>query len=188
MKQRTKISLSILASILIILLVYFLDNYLLKIVPFLRISFLDPIIIFLGGTIGLLTYLTFLGLLLLYEKKPKLIPYLILTFIFTLALIYLLKYTILRPRPDIIPLIIKTTSSFPSAHAAIASSTFLLIKKLKHTQILAFIPAVIITFSGFYNGVHYLSDILTGIFLGIIISYLTLKKGHVIIEKIKHLK
>lgn len=185
MQKRTKIL--ILISLIIIIITFLLDNLFLKAIPTLRISFINPLFIFLGGTIGLLSYLLFLNLLFLYERKTKFIPYLIIAVITAIALSYLLKYTIMRPRPEIIPLLIKTTSSFPSAHALIASSTFFFIKKLRPTQILAFILAFLVAFSGYYNGVHYLSDILAGITLGIIISYLTLNKLPKQYQKLKSL-
>ncbi len=187
MQKRTKTSLLILISILIIIITFLLDNLFLKAIPTLRISFINPLFIFLGGTIGLLSYLFFLSLLFLHEKKTKFIPYLVIAVVAAIALSYLLKYTILRPRPEIIPLLIKTTSSFPSAHALITASTFFFIKKLKSIKILAFIPAFLITFTGYYNGVHYLSDIMAGILLGIIISYLTLNKLPAIRKKLESL-
>ncbi len=185
MKNKTKTAFLTLISLIIILFVYFFDNLFLKAIPFIRIQLLSPIITFLGSSPGAIIFLMFLSLLFLYEKKPKLIPYLITAFAFAFFTALILKYLIMRPRPEIIPLIIKSSPSFPSAHALVAASTFFFIKKLR-TKYLAITLAAIVAFSGFYNGVHYLSDIFAGIFLGIIISYLILKAGPPLTKKIKH--
>jgi len=188
MKKEIKTLLLILVPTIIILITFFLDNILIKAIPSLRISFLNPIFAFLGSSFGAVIYLVFLSLLFLYERKTKLIPYLIIAVVSAGIISYLLKLIIVRPRPEIIPLVLKSTSSFPSTHAAIASSTFFFIRKLKPTQIIAFIPTILVILTGYYNGVHYLSDILAGIALGAIISYLVLKKGRAIIKKTEHLK
>jgi undecaprenyl-diphosphatase len=180
--MQNKIKTALLISIIIIITTFLLDNLLLKAIPHIRIQFLNPIITFLGSSIGAIAFLMFLSLLFLYEKKPKLIFYLITAFALAFFTALILKYIILRPRPEIIPLIIKTSPSFPSAHALVASSTFFFVKKLK-TKYLAITLTFLTAFSGFYTGVHYLSDIFAGIFLGIIISYLALKKLPLIFDR-----
>lgn len=185
MKKQTKRLILLLIAIITVVIAFLLDNFLLKAIPHIRISPINPIFIFLGGTMGLITYIIFLSLFLFYERKKKFIFYL-LTTVFSAGIIsYILKIIIMRPRPEIIPLIIKTTSSFPSAHALIAASTIPFIKKLKHTKILAFIPAILIILTGYYNGVHYPSDILAGVFLGTAASHLILNKIPLNSKKIK---
>ena len=86
----------------------------------------------------------------------------------------ILKHLIRRPRPFVIngaiELIIKAPSgfSFPSCHTAIcvamASALFLFHKRL---GIIAYIYAALVAFSRMYLYVHYPSDIIGGIALGI---------------------
>lgn len=86
----------------------------------------------------------------------------------------ILKHLIRRPRPFIIngaiELIIKAPSgfSFPSCHTAIcvamATAIFLFHKRL---GIIAYIYAALVAFSRMYLYVHYPSDIIGGIALGI---------------------
>ena len=86
----------------------------------------------------------------------------------------LIKHIVARPRPFVvngaIDLIIKAPSgfSFPSSHAAVcfavATAIFLFHKRL---GIIAYIYAALVAFSRMYLYVHYPSDILGGIALGI---------------------
>lgn len=86
----------------------------------------------------------------------------------------ILKHLIRRPRPFVIngaiELIIKAPSgfSFPSCHTAIcvamATAIFLFHKRL---GIIAYIYAALVAFSRMYLYVHYPSDIIGGIALGI---------------------
>ena len=91
---------------------------------------------------------------------------------------FLAKIFFDRPRP-ISALIIETSPSFPSAHAAVAISfygfiLYLLFKKMnkKRDQILValfgLILIALIGFSRLYLGVHYLSDVLIGYLVGLL--------------------
>ena len=171
MEKKNKLLLFVLVSAILIVVTLFLDNTLMKIVPHLRISFLNPIFAFLGASLGAIIYMIFLSTLFLYEKKTKLVLYLAVAVISAFVVSYLLKLAIMRPRPEIIPLVIKSTSSFPSSHAAVASATFFFIRKLKSTYFLALIPTILVVLTGYYNGVHYLSDVLAGVFIGVTTSY-----------------
>ena len=44
----------------------------------------------------------------------------------------------------------------------------------------------LIILTGFYNGVHYLSDIVVGVILGIVVSYLVLTKAPLLYKSIKN--
>lgn len=141
----------------------------------IRISFLNPLFIFMGEKVGLIVFLTILSIILYFQKKDKIIPFWI-SIISTGIISTLIKHLIGRPRPDISSLIIKTSPSFPSTHAAIATAGFFFFIKLKPLpKMIALVLSLIVASTGYYNGVHYLSDIFAGIFLGILISYLTEK-------------
>ena len=104
----------------------------------------------------------------------------ILLIIFTDQLGYkILKEIFQRPRPCIAltniitPLGCNGTWSFPSNHAlnnfAAATFYYLLFPKLKWAL---FIPAVLVSISRIYLGLHYPTDILGGAVIGIFIGYL----------------
>ncbi|MBR9683476.1 phosphatase PAP2 family protein [Candidatus Woesearchaeota archaeon] len=171
MKKKIQGLLLLLVSLVLITITFFLDQILMKAVPYLRLAFLNPVFAFLGASLGAIIYMLFLSTLFLYEKKTKIVPYLALAVISAFVISYLLKLIILRPRPEIIPLVIKSTSSFPSTHAAVAAATLFFIRKLKPTYFLALIPTILVILTGYYNGVHYLSDVLAGTLIGVVTSY-----------------
>lgn len=88
----------------------------------------------------------------------------------------LLKLVFQRPRPEVAVLDLGTYS-FPSGHAAAASATFIVLAYLlargrtRRAAIGLFVAAaaliVLVGFSRLYLGVHYLSDVLAGTFVGL---------------------
>ena len=115
----------------------------------------------------------------LYKK-----PYHLIQFLITLAtgslVIYLMKILIARPRPAE-ALIEVSGYSFPSGHATIATLFCFLIvfayknhikkRLLKFIFVVFFIiSALAISFSRIYLSVHYASDVIVGIFIGLLIS------------------
>lgn len=102
----------------------------------------------------------------------------------SIALAYLLanliiKNIVARPRPyqmyaDIIPLVGKPhDTSFPSGHSvsafAAATAIFLNHKKI---GIAALVIAALISFSRLYNQVHFPTDVIAGMLIGIIMALL----------------
>ena len=107
-----------------------------------------------------------------YKKNYKYIPFIIGNIIIILVLNLVLKQIYTRPRPSFM-LIDEYGYSFPSGHS---SSSFavgytMLRKGNKKIGIPAIILAILIAFSRLYVAVHFPSDVVTGIIIGIIFSY-----------------
>lgn len=91
---------------------------------------------------------------------------------------YLIKHLFYRARPIVEALYFETNSSFPSGHAtaAMALYGFLLYTIWKHDKhhlknpliIFLFTLIVLVGISRLYLGVHYLSDVLAGYFIGFV--------------------
>lgn len=131
----------------------------------------DPVVLFL---------ITALILLFLWMRKKS-----VEVIVFALAMfggagvVWLTKHLIARPRP--LGIIIETGYSFPSGHALMSSIFFPLIlyffkrtvpagwrrKVFLGTGILLML---IIVLSRPYIGVHYLSDVIAGLLVGVLIS------------------
>lgn len=144
---------------------------------YLRCSFLDFFTVFLSyiTTSGIIWIVA--GIVLLFFRKTRTAGIILLA---SLALAFLtgdvlLKHIVSRPRPfevnTAFKLLIKppTGSSFPSTHSSLAAAatTVLLVKK----RVLGFVAlalAVCIAFSRLYLYVHFPTDVLCGLLLGVI--------------------
>jgi len=106
---------------------------------------------------------------LYFEKKWRLMKRYVTSAISGFATVYILKYLIGRPRPDIFPLVEKVDPSFPSTHAFF--SGFLLYVS-KHERIPSYLKIISLMFSflipfvKMYIGVHYPTDVVVGFVLG----------------------
>lgn len=104
-----------------------------------------------------------------------------ITVFISLGLNSVLKFLIMRPRPfvvddTIINLRPETSGgySMPSGHSQTASTlTFGLYQffKKKYLLIIAIVISTLVALSRMYIGVHYLSDVVVGVLLGIVITY-----------------
>ena len=142
----------------------------------LRCGFLDFFTVFISylTTSGIIWIAV--GVVLLFFRRTRAAGVILLT---ALALGYLtgdllLKHLVNRPRPFTatdIELLIKQPSgaSFPSTHStlAAASTTVLLVKK-RELGFVALALTVIIAFSRLYLYVHYPTDVLCGLVLGVL--------------------
>ena len=157
----------------------------------LRCTFLDSFAVILSyiTTSGILWIA--LAVVLLFFRKTRAAGIILLG---ALALCFLssevlLKHIVQRPRPFVvnpnITLLITppTGTSFPSSHCclAAASATVLLVKK-RWLGVIALILTLCIAFSRLYLYVHFPSDVLCGLLLGVICALIMLWIG-----KITHL-
>jgi len=98
----------------------------------------------------------------------------------------LLKNLVARTRPyeviDGLTLLVDRASdlSFQSGHSATSfvAATVMLCVLPKRYGISAMVLAALIAFSRLYVGIHYPTDVLFGIFSGILIGFLTVKAGN----------
>ena len=109
-------------------------------------------------------------------QKRRYIPHLWVSIIGASGISYLSKLFFGRPRPEL-SLYLEHTPSFPSSHAAIALALYgflawIFIRNVQEwkTKVqIFFISALIVVLIGFsrlYLGVHYLSDVIGGYFVG----------------------
>lgn len=104
-----------------------------------------------------------------------------------------LKYIIGRPRPYdrypflISPLQLESTYSLPSGHSvsAFATATTLALQYRKwYVAVPAFLWAGTVAYSRMYLGVHYPTDVLAGLLLGVVSAYFTYKMQQKLYSKI----
>lgn len=159
-------------------------SILLFIQEFLRLEWLDPLVLFLTslGNAGALWIL--LAGLLLIQKKYRKTGYAVAVSLLVGAFItnLLLKNWVCRPRPyDVIPelqaLVTARDWSFPSGHStsSIAAATVMLCQLPKKAGVPAFVIAVLICLSRLYVGVHYPTDVLAGILIGVLSAVAAMK-------------
>lgn len=158
-------------------------NFLNTIQDSLKCDFLDGFAVFLSylTTQGIIWIVA--GVVLLFFKKTRAAG---ITVLIALAIGFLtgdvlLKHLINRPRPftvntDIV-LLIKQPSgaSFPSTHSVLAAAvtTVLLVKK-RALGFIALVLTVCIAFSRLYLYVHYPTDVMCGLLLGVLCGIVAL--------------
>ncbi|MBU1204713.1 MAG: phosphatase PAP2 family protein [Nanoarchaeota archaeon] len=151
---------------------FLIDNTILKIIPLIKNPILNYLsALFTNFSSVFVIIIVLISLFLLNKKKRKLALPLGISFIFSYVITYVLKFIIARPRPlgiiKTLPLINLIDYSFPSAHAAVAFAALpILNKTYPKLKWLLISSASFIAFSRIYIGVHYLSDVLAGAFIG----------------------
>ena len=146
----------------------------------IRNAFLDPVMAVLGylGEAGAVWII--LGIVLLFFRKTRPAGVCMMA---AMALGYLIgdigiKHLVARPRPFLVNTDVDlyinapTSHSFPSGHStasfAAVTSLFGMLKEKRWIAYSALGLAILIVFSRLYNYVHYPSDVLCGILLGVI--------------------
>lgn len=149
----------------------------------LKCAFLDGAAVFLSylTTSGIIWFVA--GIVLLFFKKTRAAGIILLAAL-ALGLLtgeVLLKHLINRPRPFLVnpdvTLLIKapTGSSFPSTHSCFAAvATTVLLAKKRSLGFIALALTLCIAFSRLYLYVHFPTDVLCGLMLGILCGLLML--------------
>ena len=169
------------------------QNILFWIQDVLRTPFLNPIVLLFTnlGNSGLL-WIVCSGCMLFFKRwrKAGLIALISMLLCFVSGEL-ILKTLIARPRPfleleTLIPLIPQGGFSFPSGHTAssfAASFVYLRGAPMKWAKIIFPLLAVLMGFSRLYVGVHYPTDVLGGMLLGIFWSQITWQGACIIQRK-----
>ena|SRR3989344_3572755 len=151
---------------------FFIDNFLMSLILSLRSNVLDRFFIFFDRSFNYI----FLGILislvpvLKKEKRLNLFLKLWAGFISAGVISYILKVIIDRPRP-LISLLEKSMSSFPSGHATVIFTIFIILfYNLNKYKYLWLFLAVLTGFSRIYLGVHYFTDVIGGFIIGLILG------------------
>ncbi|MCL6500521.1 MAG: phosphatase PAP2 family protein [Candidatus Pacearchaeota archaeon] len=126
------------------------------------IMFVEKDIIFYPIVMGLTLFL-----LLLMKDKNRIAHYLA-SLAVVIALTFLLKVAVVRPRPTGSPELMQ--DSFPSGHTTIVFTSLPFFKKT--LQIIWFVISCILVLARVFAGLHYLSDVIAGAMLGYFIPML----------------
>ena len=148
----------------------------------IKSAFLDSLMILITklGNLGMIWIA--IGVILIFFNKYRRCGLFMLISLLATFLIGegLIKNIVCRPRPFIennnIQLLIEAplSYSFPSGHSASSfSAAWTIIKFNKVLGILSIALAALIAFSRIYLCVHYPSDVIAGMLLGIIVSQIT---------------
>lgn len=170
-----------------------LDSFIYDLIIKLKCPFFTnvfKVISFLFSTYAVIFYCI---LILIFLRDKKYSYFICLTMIGEVLLNNIIKIIFKRPRPNILPMVVEKSYSFPSGHT-MAATVFIIVmgnyfinKNIKFKKIIIFIEIIIIMLVGIsriYLGVHYFTDIL-GAF---IISYsflLSFKDDKIITKYLK---
>ena len=163
-----------LIGLALLIISFFLENSVAGFFVNNRIGFFDDIAIFIHGIESYVLFAFVLIIMLMFKQKKMILP-LILTFIFYLGVTYFIKVIVARPRPFTkfdFPDLGESgiNRSFPSGHST-ASASVMRFFEFNRILLWAWIAVtILIMFSRVYLGMHYLSDVITGLILGYFIG------------------
>lgn len=138
----------------------------------LRIGFLNEFMRIITSYWIVIVFIA-IGFFILIKKKKSFVLLVSAAGAFITA--NLLKLIIARPRAQIEHLVIESSYSMPSSHAMVLFAMLPVLYK-EHPKLLWLwlIIILVIVFSRFYLGVHYLSDLILGAMIGYLIGIIAL--------------
>lgn len=128
----------------------------------------------LGGTTVLTVMTVLVTIYLVLDRRRAIAIFVLASVLGGWALSAMLKLSVARPRPDIVPHLVEVNDlSFPSGHAMVSAVTYLtlaaLISGTRHyrsTRVFVIATGILLTLmigtSRIYLGVHYPTDVLGG--------------------------
>jgi len=128
----------------------------------------------LGGTTVLTLMTVLVTIYLLLDRRRAIAIFVLASVLSGWALSAMLKLSVARPRPDIVPHLVEVNDlSFPSGHAMVSAVTYLTLaalisgtRRYRSTRIFIIAAGILLTLmigtSRIYLGVHYPTDVLGG--------------------------
>ncbi len=176
---------------------FWFDESVLSFVNSMRSPLLDVVMLYASEIAGItlgIPLIILIVLVLRHEHKRKLLKAFLLGLFLDLVVVGLLKITIKRSRPKSYDFLMKTEAfsySFPSSHSSRAFFMFSILSKYFNYKVFFYSAAFLVAFSRIYLQVHYLSDVIFGALIGLILSelmYWVVEKDLLCLEKIINLK
>ena len=175
-------TLILIMGILLFLLSYKYDAKASLLFKNIRLPFLDAVLSIITDFGVVVLVMLVIPSLILYKKKKKLMYLMILTFISSIILAFVIKLIVLRQRPIEIfthpnigiinyPVFSILYYSFPSMHAMVAFSLLpALLNHFKKQKSFWIVFAFLVGLSRIYFGFHFLSDVVFGALFGYFIG------------------
>ncbi|NPE28351.1 phosphatase PAP2 family protein [Methanococcoides sp. SA1] len=136
----------------------------------------DSIVVFLSVAGAGILWILMAAIMFIFISKEKALYYCSMM-LFLVVLVALIKSQLMVPRPEDVRYVVEAPGySMPSTHstAAFATAMFLYPVAKKH-GIIIWSGAIAMALSRVFAGVHYPSDVIAGVVLGIMIGYLWLQ-------------
>jgi undecaprenyl-diphosphatase len=172
LKHRNYMTIAVVVSVSA--LSFLFDDLARSSIAYLKHPLLDIFFIWLSSALlSILLMISLMSIAMKEDGKSKWIIPLWLSAFFAIAIAEILKLVFLRDRPEgaVLTLLLIKDFSFPSAHAAICFSLVpILEREYRHFRFFWIGFACLVAFSRIYLGVHYLSDVVVGGFLGYFIG------------------